>query len=56
MPLVESNAVSVTCKDQVVIHADVSDHKLVANEVRFGVMKGKQSMEGMKGIEGTNHK
>jgi hypothetical protein len=42
--------------DKVVVHADVSGDKLVANEVRFGVMKGKQSMEGMKGMEGTDHK
>jgi hypothetical protein len=44
--------------DKVVVHADVSGDKLVANEVRFGVMKGKQSMEGMKGMEGmegTDH-
>src|SRR5581483_5138942 len=38
--------------DKVVIHADVSGDKLVANEVHFGAMKGKQSMEGMKGMEG----
>jgi hypothetical protein len=35
--------------DKVVIHAGVSDTKLVANEVHFGAMKGKQSMEGMEG-------
>jgi hypothetical protein len=27
----------------------------IANEVRFGV-KGKQSMDGMKGMEGMDHK
>jgi len=36
--------------DKVVIHADASSDKLVANEVHFGP-KGKQSMEGMKGME-----
>jgi hypothetical protein len=41
--------------DKVVIHADVSGGKLVANEVHFGATKGKQSMEGMKGMEGINH-
>jgi hypothetical protein len=40
--------------DRVVIHADVSDNKLVANEVQFGA-KGK-SMEGMKRMEGMDHK
>lgn len=37
--------------DKVVIHAAVSGDKLVANEVHFGTMKGKQSMEGMKGMD-----
>jgi hypothetical protein len=37
--------------DKVVIHADVSGTKLVANEVHFGAMKSKQSMEGMKGMD-----
>lgn len=37
--------------DKVVIHADVSGDKLVANEVHFGTMKGKQSMEGMEGMD-----
>jgi hypothetical protein len=37
--------------DKVVVHADVSGDKLVANEVHFGVMKGKQSMEGMEGMD-----
>ena len=37
--------------DKVVVHADVSGDKLVANEVYFGAMKGKQSMEGMGGME-----
>jgi ribosomal protein S1 len=41
--------------DKVVIHADVSGDKLVANEVRFGA-KAKQPMEGMKGMEGMDHK
>jgi Cu/Ag efflux protein CusF len=41
--------------DKVVVHAAVSDNKLVANEVHFGA-KGKQSMEGMKGMEGMEHK
>jgi hypothetical protein len=42
--------------DKVVIHADVSGDKLIAHEVHFGVTKGKQSMEGMKGMEGMDHK
>lgn len=42
--------------DKVVIHADASGDKLVANEVRFGATKAKQSMEGMKGMEGMDHK
>ena len=42
--------------DKVVIHADVSGTKLVANEVHFGTKKGKQSMDGMKGMEGMDHK
>ena len=40
---------------KVVIHADASGDKLVANEVHFGA-KGKQSMEGMKGMDGMDHK
>ena len=40
--------------DKVVVHADVSDKKLVANEVRFGAKA--KSMEGMKGMEGMDHK
>jgi len=36
--------------DKVVIHADVSDNKLVAHEVHFGP-KAKQSMEGMEGMD-----
>src|SRR6266496_2815626 len=36
--------------DKVVVHADVSDNKLVANEVQFGAKA--KSMEGMKGMEG----
>jgi hypothetical protein len=39
--------------DKVVVHADVSGDKLVANEVHFGSMKGK---EPMKGMEGMDHK
>lgn len=42
--------------DKVVIHADVSGDKVVANEVHFGTMKEKQSMEGMKGMEGMDQK
>jgi preprotein translocase subunit YajC len=42
--------------DKVVIHAGVSGTKLVANEVHFGAMKGKQSMEGMKGMGDMDHK
>jgi len=42
-------------RDKVVIHADASGDKLVANEVHFGA-KGKQSMEGMKGMDGMDHK
>ena len=38
--------------DKVVIHAEASGSKLVAHEVRFGVMKGKQSMQDMKGMPG----
>lgn len=37
--------------DKVVIHADPSGDKLIAHEVRFGVTKAKQSMEGMKGMD-----
>jgi hypothetical protein len=37
--------------DKVVIHANVSGTKLVASEVHFGTMKGKQPMEGMKGMD-----
>jgi cell division protein FtsL len=55
----EKSSAAATLKDlkvgdKVVIHADVSGDKLVANEVHFG--KGKQSMEGMKGMEGMEHK
>ena len=42
--------------DKVVIHAGVSGAMLVANEVHFGAMKGKESMQGMKGMEGTDPK
>ncbi|HJT69354.1 MAG TPA: DUF5666 domain-containing protein [Terriglobales bacterium] len=41
--------------DKVVVHADVSDNRLIANEVHFGAKKAK-SMEGMKGMEGMEHK
>jgi len=41
--------------DKVVIHADASGDKLVANEVHFGP-KGKQSMDGMKGMDSMGHK
>jgi len=37
--------------DKVVIHADGSSGKLVAHEVRFGTMKGKQSTKGMEGMD-----
>src|SRR6202795_1773683 len=37
--------------DKVVIHAEVSGDKLVANEVHFGAMKGKQSMQGMEDMD-----
>ena len=37
--------------DKVVIHADSEGGKLVASEVRFGVMKAKQSMQGMEGMD-----
>src|SRR5712664_1056587 len=45
----EKSGVAATLKDlkvgdKVVIHAGVSGGKLVANEVHFGAMKGKQSM------------
>ena len=39
---------------KVVINADVSSYKLVANEVHFGAKA--KSMEGMKGMEGMGHK
>ena len=39
--------------DKVVVHADVSGDKLVANEVHFGTMK---KMQPMKGMEGMDHK
>ena len=42
--------------DKVVIHAEAVGDKLVANEVHFGATKPKQSMEGMKGMEGMDHK
>jgi hypothetical protein len=40
--------------DRVVIHASPSGDKLVASEVRFGAMKGKQSMQDMKGMPGMD--
>jgi len=42
--------------DKVVVHADVPGDKLVAHEVHFGSKKGTQSVEGMKGMEGMDHK
>ena len=39
--------------DKVVIHADASGDKLVANEVHFGAVK---KMQPMKGMEGMDHK
>jgi len=39
--------------DRVVIHAGVSGDKLVANEVQFGAMKGKQSMESPSQSDGS---
>ena len=52
----EKSGVAATLKDlkvgdKVVVHADVSGDKLVANEVHFGAMKAKQSMEGMEGMD-----
>jgi ribosomal protein S1 len=52
----ENSGAAATLKDlkvgdKVVIHADGSSGKLVAHEVRFGAMKGKQSMEGMEGMD-----
>ena len=40
--------------DKVVVHADMSDNKLVANEVHFGPKA--KPMEGMKGMNGMDHK
>ena len=40
--------------DKVVIHADVLGDKLFAHEVHFGAKA--KSMEGMKGMEGMDHK
>lgn len=56
----EKSSASATLKDlkvgdKVVIHADVSDNRLIANEVHFGAKKAK-SMEGMKGMEGMEPK
>ena len=55
----EKSGASATLKDlkvgdKVVIHADISRDKLVANEVRFGAKA--KSMEGMKGMENSDHK
>ncbi len=52
----EKSGVPATVKDlkvgdKVVIHADVSGDKLVANEVHFGAMKDKKSMGGMKSMD-----
>ena len=41
--------------EKVVIHAGAAGDKLVANEVQFGAKK-KQSVEGMKEMEGMDHK
>lgn len=37
--------------DKVVISADQDGDKLVASQVRFGAMKAKQSLQGMKGMD-----
>lgn len=37
--------------ERVVIHADQDGEKLIACEVRFGAMKAKASMDGMKGMD-----
>jgi cell division protein FtsL len=55
----EKSSAPATLKDlkvgnKVVIHAGVSGDKLVANEVHFGAKA--KSMEGMKGMEGMDHK
>jgi len=55
----EKSGAAATLKDlkvgeKVVIHADVSGDKLVANEIHFGAKA--KSMEGMKGMEGMDHK
>jgi cell division protein FtsL len=55
----EKSGASATLKglkvgDKVVVHADVSDNKLIANEVHFGPKA--KPMEGMKGMEGMEHK
>ena len=42
--------------DKVVIQADSEGDKLVANKVHFGAKKATHSMEGMKGMEGMDHK
>lgn len=42
--------------DKVVVHADAVGGKLTASEVRFGAKKAQHSMEGMKGMEGMDHK
>ena len=57
----EKSAAAATLKDlkvgdKVVIHADVSGNKLIANTVHFGAMKGKQSKKGMEGMKGMDHK
>jgi len=55
----EKNGATATLKDlkvgdKVVIHADVSGDKLVADEVHFGAKA--KAMEGMKGMESMDHK
>lgn len=42
--------------DKVVVHADSEGDKLVATEVHFGPKKATHAMEGMKGMEGMDHK
>jgi hypothetical protein len=55
----EKSGVAATLKDlkvgdKVAIHADVLGDKLVAHEVHFGAKA--KSMDGMKGMEGMDHK
>jgi len=48
---VEATLQDLKVGDKVVVHADVAGEKLVANEVHFGTMKAKPSMEGMQGLD-----